>query len=99
MEFSWKNYFNPTPKNLQFFATSLKGIVVGLAGGTWIAGSETWVTLTIAAVGLVLDELIKFFGHVNSEEEKRVISVKVPANSVVEIKDEIKKDINASASN
>lgn len=92
MKFKWSNYFKPTPTNLQYFATSLKGLVVGFAGGAWIGGAPTWVPMTIGAVGLLLDELIKFFGRVNEEESKRVISVKVPTQADVEVKDEIKKD-------
>lgn len=91
IKFRWSNYFKPTPKNLRYFTGSIKTIVVGLAGGAYLADKPE-LSLKIGLIGLVLDELLKFFGNVEAEEDKRIISVQVPPHTHVEVKDEIKKD-------
>ncbi|MDW0189336.1 MAG: hypothetical protein QOA70_06760 [Nitrososphaeraceae archaeon] len=68
---------------------SLRSIIGAIAGTTLVMEASKWVTGGILVSGFILDELIKFFGHV-SEESKRVISVEVDAKSEVEVKDEIK---------
>lgn len=98
LKFKWSNYFKPTPKNLRYFTSSIKSIVLGLAGGSYLAGNSD-LSLAIGFVGLVLDELLKFFGNVEAEESKRVISVAVPTNADVEVKDEIKNDTTSTGIN
>lgn len=89
VKFSYRNYFKPTPENLQYISMSLRSIIGAIAGTTLVMEASKWVTGGILVSGFILDELIKFFGHV-SEESKRVISVEVDAKSEVEVKDEIK---------
>lgn len=93
VKFSYRNYFKPTPENLQYISISIRSIIGSIAGTTLIMEANKWVTFGILLSGFILDELIKFFGHV-SEESKRVISVEVDAKSDVEVKDEIKTTEN-----
>jgi len=88
-KFSYQNYFKPTPENLQYISMSLRSIIGSIAGTTLIMEANKWITFGVLLSGFILDELIKFFGHV-SEESKRVISVEVDAKSNVQVTDEIK---------
>lgn len=90
IKFSWRNYFRPTPDNLQYISVSLRSIIGSIAGTTLIMEANKWVTFGILLSGFVLDELIKFFGHVK-DDSKRVISVEVDSKADVEVKDEIKE--------
>lgn len=90
VNFSWQNYFRPTPENLQYISTSLRSIVGSIAGTTLIMEANKWITFGILLSGFILDELIKFFGHVK-EDSKRVISVEVDSKADIEVKDEIKQ--------
>lgn len=89
-QFSWSNYFRPTPTNLQRFATAMRAVIGGIAGTTLLMEADKYVTFGILLAGYLLDEMIKFFGQVNDEENKRVITVEVPAETEVEVKDEVK---------
>lgn len=92
MSFAWRNYFRPTPSNLQYISVSLRTIIGGIGGTTLVMEADKWVTFSILLAGFLLDEAIKFFGHVNQEEAKRVISVEVPDNvsDEVVVTDEVK---------
>ena len=88
IKFSYRNYFKPTPENLQYISMSLRSIIGAIAGTTLMMEANKFVTGSILVSGFILDELIKFFGHV-SEESKRVISVEVDSDTDVKVKDEI----------
>lgn len=75
--FSWRNYFRPTPKNLENFASSARRIVAVIAGTTIIMESSRWVPFGILLAGAVLDELKNFFAHA-AEGEQEVVSVTYP---------------------
>lgn len=94
VSFSWKNYFRPTPSNLQYISVSLRTIIGGIGGTTLVMEADKWVTFSILLAGFLLDEVIKFFGHINEEESKRVVSVEIPEeiSGDVVVKDEIKKN-------
>jgi hypothetical protein len=90
VKFSWRNYFRPTPDNLQYISVSMRSIIGSIAGTTLIMEANKWITFGILLSGFILDELIKFFGHVK-DDAKRVISVEVDSKAEVEVKDEIKE--------
>jgi len=90
MKFSYRNYFKPTPENLQYISMSMRSIIGSIAGTTLIMEANKWITFGVLLSGFILDELIKFFGHV-SDDSKRVISVEVDAKSEVQVTDEIKE--------
>jgi hypothetical protein len=94
--FKWGNYLRATPANLQFLALGLKSILVTVAGATFFSGNEK-AGFYILLFGAVLDELSKFFGHVNEEAMKSVTvtypekiadQVKVTEKTEVKPKDE-----------
>lgn len=71
--FSWKNYFRPTPKNLENFASSARRIVAVIAGTTIIMESSRWVPFGILLAGAVLDELKNFFAHAAEGDQEEVV--------------------------
>lgn len=91
--FSWRNYFRPTPKNLENFASSARRIVAVIAGTTIIMESSRWVPFGILLAGAVLDELKNFFAHA-AEGDREVVSVSYPEEIAgqVEIKTETKHE-------
>ena len=64
--FSWKNYFKPTPDNLTYLASSLKGITIVIAGSAWASGNPH-IGMIVMVTGAVLDELAKFFAKVSQD--------------------------------
>lgn len=91
--FSWKNYFRPTPKNLENFASSARRIVAVIAGTTIIMESSRWVPFGILLAGAILDELKNFFAHA-AEGDQEVVSISYPENVAdqVTVKTETKKE-------
>lgn len=61
--FSWSNYTKPTPRNLEYIATSLRRIIAVIAGTTLVVDANHWVTFSILLGGAILDELKNFFAH------------------------------------
>lgn len=61
--FSWKNYFRPTPDNLQYFATGIRGLFVVITSTSILMHAGEVINLACIATGYLLDELIKFFGR------------------------------------
>lgn len=89
--FSWKNYFRPTPKNLEAFSAMVRRIISVIAGTTIIMESSRWVPFGILLAGAVMDELKNFFAHV-AEGDREVVSVSYPEelSDRVDVKTEIK---------
>lgn len=75
-QFSYKNYFRPTPKNIQQLLLSLKAVVATAALTTYAMASEK-VGFFILLGGALLGELANFFGRV--AEETEVVKVEYPA--------------------
>ena len=90
--FSWANYMKPTPRNLEYIATSARRIIAVVAGTTIIMDSSRWVPFVILLTGAVLDELKNFFAHV-AEGDREVVSVSYPETVAdqVSVKTETKK--------
>lgn len=90
--FSWKNYTRPTPRNLEYVATSLRRIIAVIAGSTLIADANHWVTFSIILGGAVLDELKNFFAHA-AEGDQDTVSVTFPSTMAdqVEVTQETKE--------
>lgn len=77
--FHYKNYFRPTPKNIQQLLLSLKAVVGAVAITTFATQSAT-VGFWILLGGALLDELAKFFGRVAEESDKEVVKVEYPVS-------------------
>lgn len=88
VSFSWKNYFKPTPRNLEYMATSMRRIVAVIAGTTIVVDSNHWITFSIILVGAVLDELKNFFAHA-AEGAQEEVTITYPK----EIADQVDVDI------
>lgn len=86
--FSWKNYTRPTPKNLEYIATSLRRLIAVIAGTTLVVDANHWVTFSIILSGAVLDELKNFFAHA-AEGAKEEVTITYPK----EIADQVDVDI------
>lgn len=91
--FSWKNYTRPTPRNLEYIATSLRRIIAVIAGTTLVVDSNHWITFSIILGGAILDELKNFFAHA-AEGDQETVSVTFPASMSdnVEVKQETKTE-------
>lgn len=88
--FSWKNYAKPTPRNLEYIATSLRRIVAVIAGTTIVVDASHWVTFSIILTGALLDELKNFFAHAaeGAQEEVTITYPKEIADQIdVDVKD------------
>lgn len=79
VSFSWRNYTRPTPRNLEYIATSARRIIAVIAGTTIIMESSRWVPFCILLAGAILDEMKNFFAHV-AEGDKEVVSISYPEN-------------------
>ena len=77
--FSWSNYTKPTPRNLEYIATSLRRIIAVIAGTTLVVDANHWVTFSILLGGAVLDELKNFFAHAAEGIQEEVV-VSYPKN-------------------
>lgn len=86
--FSWKNYTRPTPRNLEYIATSLRRIIAVIAGTTLVVDANHWVTFSILLGGAVLDELKNFFAHA-AEGTQEEVTVTYPK----EIADQVDVDV------
>lgn len=86
--FSWKNYAKPTPRNLEYIATSLRRIVAVIAGTTIVVDASHWVTFSIILTGALLDELKNFFAHA-AEGAQEEVTITYPK----EISDQIDVDV------
>lgn len=75
--FSWKNYFKPTPANLEYFAVKLRLIVSAVAGSTVLLDANRWVPFWIIVVGAVLDVLKDFFARAGQDYDEKVL-VNIP---------------------
>jgi hypothetical protein len=63
VHFAWSNYFRPTPVNLQYFATMIRGLFVLITGTTIVMEAGVTTNLLCLATGYLLDEAIKFLGR------------------------------------
>jgi len=90
--FKWGNYLKPTPANLQYLALGLKSILVTIAGATFFSGNEK-VGFYILLFGAILDELSKFFAHVN-EEAMKSVTVTFPDKLSDQVKVTEKTEVN-----
>lgn len=86
--FSWSNYARPTPRNLEYVATSLRRIIAVIAGTTLVVDANHWVTFSIILGGAILDELKNFFAHA-AEGMQEEVTVTYPK----EIADQVGVDI------
>lgn len=86
--FSWSNYARPTPRNLEYVATSLRRIIAVIAGTTLVVDANHWVTFSIILGGAILDELKNFFAHA-AEGMQEEVTVTYPK----EIADQVDVDI------
>lgn len=68
--FSYKNYFKPSPENIQRLVLALKTIIIAAAGTTWANGNPHYAAGILIA-GAVLDEIAKFFAQVAEDEKKQ----------------------------
>ena len=84
-KFSYKNYFKPTPRNIQYWSISLRTIVAGVAGSTILMEADKWIVLGILASGLILDELGKFAGHILEDMKEETIEIETTNTSTVKI--------------
>lgn len=75
--FSWSNYTRPTPKNLEYFATSARRLVAVVAGVTVIMEANKWWPVAVILVGALLDELKNFFAYA-AEGEKEEVTITYP---------------------
>lgn len=91
--FSWKNYTRPTPRNLEYAATSLRRIIAVIAGTTLLVDANHWVSFGIILGGAVLDELKNFFAHA-AEGDQDTVTVSYPSDMAdqVEVKTETKTE-------
>jgi hypothetical protein len=87
ISWSWKNYFQPTPRFFLRIAEYLKGAFVLVSSAAiWESVQTENATLGIVTVvvGYTLDQAIKFFGQVEAEEkEKREREIKVTIDKSV----------------
>jgi len=67
--FSWSNYFRPTPTNLQYFASVLRGLFVVVTGTSIVMEAGIYFNLGCLVTGYILDEMIKFFGRAAHDYE------------------------------
>lgn len=86
--FSWKNYTRPTPRNLEYIATSLRRLIAVVAGTTLVVDSNHWITFGIILGGAILDELKNFFAHA-AEGDQEEVTVTYPK----EIADQVDIDV------
>jgi len=86
--FSWSNYTRPTPRNLEYIATSLRRIIAVIAGTTLVVDANHWVTFSILLGGALLDELKNFFAHAAEGMQEEVV-VSYPS----ELSDQVKVDV------
>lgn len=77
--FSYKNYFRPTPENLQYWTEGLHGIIVTIATTSYVQGASQQTLFIIFIVGYVLDKISKFFARV-SHDSTKTVEVSFPAD-------------------
>lgn len=88
--FSWKNYTRPTPRNLEYIATSLRRIVAVIAGTTLVVDANHWVTFSILLGGAILDELKNFFAHA-AEGAQEEVTITYPKDIADQVDVDIKQ--------
>lgn len=66
---SIRNYFEPTPKNVQKWLLSLK-LILATIGGSAYAAENQKMAFWILVGGAILNELANFFANGTEEETK-----------------------------
>jgi len=62
--FSYKNYFTPSPPNLERWVEGLHGLLILIVGTSWFAGvTNENVLLIVTLSGYGLDKLSRFFAR------------------------------------
>lgn len=92
--FSWKNYFKPTPVNLQYWVESAQALLATIAATQFFAHREDLTIYFLVAAG-VLDKLSKLFARA-AKDYIEVVSVEMPsavADQVI-VKTETKENAN-----
>lgn len=79
INFKWSNFAKPTPKNLEFVATSLRRIVAVVAGAMVIEEASWGWTFSVLLTGAILDELKNFFGFAAAAGDQDTVSVTFPS--------------------
>lgn len=87
--FHWKNFFRPTPKNLEVIATGLRRILAVVAGTTIVLEANEWVTLGVIVLGAILDEMKNFFAYAGGQQEQVVVTY--PAEIADKVDVEVKE--------
>ena len=62
MKFGLKNYFEPTPKNIQKWMLAVKGIIGTVAGASYVGNHEP-LAFSLLIGGAVLDQLANLFSE------------------------------------
>ena len=83
--FSWKNYFRPSPHNLQIWVQSIHGALVLVVGSSYLAGVSPEHLLWVMLAGYFLDQLSQFFGRVDADMQHMNISVEGKNISVTDV--------------
>lgn len=79
--FSWKNYFRPTPGNLEKWVEAIHGGLIVVVGTSWAQGASTKTLLIMTLAGYALDKLSRFFGRVAKDMEEKEQNVTPEADT------------------
>jgi hypothetical protein len=63
VSFSYKNYFRPTPKNLQYFSEIIEGLCLTLATVSYVQNNPG-AAIALGIIGYFSNKAVKFFGRV-----------------------------------
>ena len=75
LTFSYRNYFAPTPKNLQYLMGSLKAILAAVTGTSVYNKADEAVVITLIVSGVVLDQFGNFFGHIVDDQNHMTLDI------------------------
>ena len=80
ISWSWKNYFQPTPRFFLRIAEFIKGaFVLVTSAAIWESVQTENATLGIVSVliGYTLDQAVKFFGQAEADQKARQINISI----------------------
>lgn len=96
-EFRWSNYLKPTPPMVLWIILTIEAVLLAINVDGIIEGSPKWVTVTLTIFQVLIGKAALFVGTIKNEyDATRVISMEVPANTEVNISDEIKEPEEAT---
>lgn len=79
-KFSYRNYFRPTPVNIQRWVEGIQGALAIVIGSLWFQDVSKDTLLLMALGGYGLDKISKFFArvaHDQGEEKNLTLSPSV----------------------